>query len=175
MNKATRDRIRAKANAAYDELDDEVAKMKEEMDLEDALRLSEQARKKAQPDSSASQPDSVKASKRTKDVVKPKGKSKGKSSIKRYDDGSVTKTTTSPSTVRGRKGTQTTTVSSGETRMGKSDNPEVQKAHDWFKMKNKYGDLIRKHGLENIRKQVKGSADSTKFNEAFPPRKKKKK
>ena len=85
----------------------------------------------------------------------------------------MTKTTTTPTTRKGRKGTETTTVSSGTMTGGKSDNPEMQNASDYFKMNNKYSSLIRAHGLEKVRNTVKGTPDEKMFNTAYPSKKKK--
>lgn len=98
--------------------------------------------------------------------------SKGKTTTKQYDD-SVTKTTTTPTTRNGRKGTEIKTVSSGNVKGGKTDNPELAKIAEGNKMRSKYGNLIRKHGVEWVRDQVKGSKSEEQFNKAYPKKKKK--
>jgi len=98
--------------------------------------------------------------------------SKGKTTTKQYDD-SVTKTTTTPTTRNGRKGTEIKTVSSGNVKGGKTDNPELAKIAEGDRMRSKYSSLIRKHGVEWVRDQVKGSKSEEQFNKAYPKKKKK--
>tara|TARA_R110000822_G_scaffold230298_1_gene362429 strand:+ start:1963 stop:2502 length:540 start_codon:yes stop_codon:yes gene_type:complete len=179
MNKKTKDRIRRKSEDAFAELDLEVSKLD---DIEDDYTDEEKADligqiEEMKSDSTyqkakaKSKPDSVSVSGKTKGIVSSKPDSSS-SKTKRYDD-SVTKTTTTPTTRNGRKGTETTTVSSGTMTGGKSDNPEMQNASDYFKMNNKYSSLIRSHGLEKVRNTVKGTPDEKMFNTAYPSKKKK--
>jgi hypothetical protein len=171
MNKK---RLRSRADAAFDELDDEVAEL-DSIEAEERADLLRRFKKmKNDPDyqKAKSKPDSVSVSGKTKDVVSSKPDSSS-SKTKRYKD-SVTKTTTTPTTRNGRKGTETKTVTSGTMTGGKSDNPEMQNASDYFKMNNKYSSLIRTHGLEKVRNTVKGTPDEKMFNTAYPPKKKKK-
>ena len=164
MNKK---RLRARADAAFDELDDEVEDLDsvEAEERADLLRRFKEMKSDStyQKSKAKAKPDSVSVSGKTKDIVSSKPDSSS-SKTTRYDD-SVTKTTTTPTTRKGRKGTETTTVSSGTMTGGKSDNPE---------MNNKYSSLIRAHGLEKVRNTVKGTPDEKIFNTAYPSKKKKK-
>mgnify|MGYP003679578934 CR=1 FL=1 len=173
MNKK---KLRARADAAFDELDDEVEELDsvEADEKADLLRRFEEMKSDStyQKSKAKAKPDSVSVSGKTKDIVSSKPDSSS-SKTTRYDD-SVTKTTTTPTTRKGRKGTETTTVSSGTMTGGKSDNPEMQNASDYFKMNNKYSSLIRAHGLEKVRNTVKGTPDEKIFNTAYPSKKKKK-
>lgn len=176
MNKK---RLRARAGAAYDELDEEIAEVDsvEAEERADLLRRFKEMKNDPayqEYQKSKAKSDSVSVSGKTKDVVSSKPDSSS-SKTKRYDD-SVTKTTTTPTTRNGRKGTETKTVTSGTMTGGKSDNPEMQKQHDWFRIKNKYGGLIRAHGRDNIRKQIADGPAPEElklFDTVFPDRKKK--
>tara|TARA_R110000787_G_scaffold57255_8_gene130949 strand:+ start:1755 stop:2294 length:540 start_codon:yes stop_codon:yes gene_type:complete len=159
MNKK---RLRARADAAFDELDDEVEELDsvEADERADLLRRFEEMKSDStyQKSKAKAKPDSVSVSGKTKDIVSSKPDSSS-SKTKRYDD-SVTKTTTTPTTRKGRKGTETKTVTSGTMTGGKSDNPEMQKQHDWFRIKNKYGGMVRSQGRAAVRKQIAGSSAS---------------
>ena len=166
MNKKTKDRIRRKSEDAFAELDLEVSKLD---DIEDDYTDEEKADligqiEEMKSDSTyqkakaKSKPDSVSVSGKTKGIVSSKPDSSS-SKTKRYDD-SVTKTTTTPTTRNGRKGTETTTVSSGTITGGKTDNPDLQAQQDWFKMKNKFGGMVRSQGRTAVRKQIAGSSAS---------------
>jgi len=173
MNKK---KLRARADAAFDELDEEVEDLDsvEAEERADLLRRFKEMKSDStyQKSKSKAKPDSVSVSGKTKDIVSSKPDSSS-SKTTRYDD-SVTKTTTTPTTRKGRKGTETKKVTSGTMTGGKSDNPEMQNASDYFKMNNKYSSLIRTHGLEKVRNTVKGTPDEKMFNTAYPPKKKKK-
>ena len=163
MNKKSLEQLRARADAAYDELDEEVAEVDsvEAEERADLLRRFKEMKNDPayqEYQKSKAKPDSVSVPGKTKDVVSSKPDSSS-SKIKRYDD-SVTKTTTTPTTRNGRKGTEVTTVSSGTVKGGKSDNPEMQKQYDWFRIKNKYGGRVRSQGRAAVRKQIAGSSAS---------------
>ena len=171
MNKKTKDRIRRKSEDAFAELDLEVSKLD---DIEDDYTDEEKADLIGQIEEMKSDSTYQKAKVKSKpDSVSVSGKTKGIVSSKPDSSSSKTKRTTTPTTRKGRKGTETTTVSSGTMTGGKSDNPEMQNASDYFKMNNKYSSLIRAHGLEKVRNTVKGTPDEKMFNTAYPSKKKK--
>ena len=166
----SKSKIRERSRAAFAELDREIEKLNKSGNLK-VMRDSPKAKPSASK--AKSSPKAKSAPPKQQKAAPAKQRSESKTTTKQYDD-SVTKTTTTPKTINGRKVTETKTVSSGTVRGGKSDNPELQAISDYNKMRSKWGDLIRAHGKEVVRNTVKGGEDEEMFNRAFPPKKKKK-
>ena len=180
-DKSKFDKARSRSRDAFAEMDREIAKMNKsgELRVTNSKDKAPPARDPTKDKAPAKNPTKDKAPpkaaplKQQQKAGPPKQQQPESSSItKQYDD-SVTKTTTTPTTRKGRKGTEVTTVSSGDVKGGKTDNPELQAISDSNRGISKYGNLVRVHGEETVRNTVKGTKSEAMFEKAYPKRKKK--
>ena len=173
----SKSKVRERSRDLFAELDREVEKLNKSGDLK-VMRDSPKDKPSAKTPS--------KSKSRAKDQPKPKGAGKlgqakskdgrskakdvggSRAEIRQYKE-SVTKKTTEPATVKGRKGKITTTVTSGTARGGKSDNPEMQRALHDQRIQRKYSGLVRTQGKEAIRDQLTGE-DREAFDRVYKKR-----
>tara|TARA_R110002110_G_scaffold27028_3_gene98831 strand:+ start:1555 stop:2100 length:546 start_codon:yes stop_codon:yes gene_type:complete len=172
------DKARSRSRDAFAEMDREIAKMNKSGELkvtnskDKAPPKAKAPKAKAPPKAAPPKPQKAGPPKQQQPAAPPKQQPESNAVTKQYDD-SVTKTTTAPTTRKGRKGTEVTTVSSGNVKGGKTDNPELQAISDSNRGISKYGNLVRVHGEETVRNTVKGTKSEGMFDKAYPKRKKK--